>query len=68
MTHPEEFTDRLEHILVEEFGEQRDDAKRMIRDYTDIVMQGIMLGLFSLRATAMNLILHDSIVMQKQLL
>jgi hypothetical protein len=58
MMTPYEYTDQLEVILVEEFGESRDNAQRMIRKYTDIVIRGVM---------AMALQMRDSSRLQEEL-
>lgn len=67
MINPDEFTDLLEETLVLEFGDSRNDAQRIIREYPDIVIQGIMIGRFSLRATALALQTEDSNKLQAEL-
>ena len=54
------FTELLQAQLVEERGHTVEDAKRLMVSYPHVVVNGIILGNSSLRATAMALEMKDS--------
>jgi hypothetical protein len=51
---PANFPDLVQAILVEEMGRTPEDAKRLVKAYPQIVVNGIM-GNFNYRACAMAL-------------
>lgn len=53
----EDFVGILKRLLIEENDFASDDADDLIKENPDVVLQGMIGGLFTLRATAMALMM-----------